>query len=108
MENINLLKERHPEDQKTIDMISERLHQLEEKSKMMDQSLSLIGSSLSNSMTISMLSFNHNSEDPLCHIMSEFINRARIENNKQKSKKIPSSFLFMYSQPLIGHRGREI
>lgn len=75
---------------------------------MMDQSLSLMGSSISNSMTMSILSFNQNSDDPLCHLMNQFLNRAKLESSKGKCKPVPSSFLFMYSQPLISSKGREI
>lgn len=62
-----------------------------------------------DSFDISVLSLtNKNSDDPLCYIMSEFLNRAKLGARKGKVKSIPSSFLFMFSQPLIGHKGREI
>ena len=78
---------------------------------MVNQSLSLINSSSVSmkldSIDISVLSFtNKNSDDPLCYIMSEFLNRAKLGSRKGKSKSIPSSFLFMFSQPLIGHKGK--
>jgi hypothetical protein len=62
-----------------------------------------------DSFDLSVLSFHrNNSDDPLCYIMSQFLNRAKLGNGQRKDKTIPSSFLFMYSQPLISPKGREI
>lgn len=90
-------------------MITERLYELEEKSKIVDHSLSIINSSSISmkldSFDLSVLT-NRNTDDPLCFIMSQFINRAKLANSKSKSKSIPSSFLFMFSQPLIDSKVR--
>lgn len=40
--------------------------------------------------------------------MANFINKARDEANKQHQKSVPSSFLFMYSQPLVDPKKGEI
>ena len=62
-----------------------------------------------DSFDVSVISLQQkNSDDPLCYIMSQFLNRAKMENTKGKSKSIPSSFLFMFSQPLISVKGKEI
>ena len=54
-----------------------------------------------------MLSFNKSSNDPLCNLMAQFINKAKQAKNKS-SKEIPSSFLFMYSQPLLYSNDEQI
>ena len=62
-----------------------------------------------DSFDISCLSLtNKNSDDPLCFIMSQFLNRAKLENGKGKTKSTSSSFLFMFSQPLVSGKGKEI
>jgi hypothetical protein len=55
-----------------------------------------------------MLSFNRSISDPLCHLMAQFINKARDEASKNHEKGVPSSFLFMYSQPLVDIKKYEI
>jgi hypothetical protein len=54
-----------------------------------------------------MLSFNRSISDPLCQLMANFINKAR-EANKNHEKSVPSSFLFMYSQPLVDMKKCEV
>ena len=77
-EEISRLRERHPEEGQLVEMIHSRINKLEE----LEQSISRINSSISNSLNlssfdVSMLSFNRNSSDPLCMLMAQFVGKQR-------------------------------
>ena len=89
-------------------MIHSRINQLEE----LEKSISRINSSISNSFNlssfdVSMLSFNRNSSDPLCMLMAQFVGKQR-EGRTSSDSRPSSSFLFMYSQPLLTSKGKEL
>lgn len=78
----------------------------------MEKSLSLLNSSISNSLgqsfDVSLLSFHRALSDPLCHLMAQFVHKARDDAAKRVADCLPSSFLFMYSQPLVDGKRREV
>lgn len=56
----------------------------------MEKSISLINSSISNSLSlgfesfdVSLLSFHRTISDPLCHLMAQFVHKARDEAGKR-------------------------
>jgi hypothetical protein len=53
------------------------------------------------SFDVSMLSFSKGVSDPLCHLMAQFISKAKEVAGSDSPKSVPSSFLFMFSQPLV-------
>jgi hypothetical protein len=57
---------------------------------------------------VSLLSFHRALSDPLCHLMAQFVHKARDDASKRPPNAVPSSFLFMYSQPLVDTRHREV
>ena len=94
-----------------MELIRERVDELEE----IEKSISIINSSISNSLSmgfesfdVSMLSFSKGVSDPLCHLMAQFISKAKEVAGSEAQKSVPSSFLFMFSQPLVDPKRQEV